>query len=274
MQTLWAVLDTLHPYHQREQYCDFCELINWMRGRSLAEVWEQCPRADWLIFLCGKMAGQGGWPTEAQIVLALRALAHTSARIQLRETIEIVSKWETGEATIEQLCEAAETAVTAYARTEAHAKTAEYAGHRLYSERKSSALTCEAKALKETADILRRTLNAPYPMLKAESIEAPSQSSEGKSPSGPESDEQGAGLEDEETEDRESIESLESRLEALEGEAMGDREGKYREASGGFWVFGSALAMILSWSRNGSILYCMGHGILSWVYVIYFALTR
>ncbi len=38
--------------------------------------------------------------------------------------------------------------------------------------------------------------------------------------------------------------------------------------------FGCALAMILSWSRNVSILWAILHGILSWLYVIYFALTR
>ena len=38
--------------------------------------------------------------------------------------------------------------------------------------------------------------------------------------------------------------------------------------------FGTALAMILSWSRNGSILWAIVHGICSWLYVIWFALTR
>ncbi|HXE89561.1 MAG TPA: hypothetical protein VNK82_01215 [Terriglobales bacterium] len=38
--------------------------------------------------------------------------------------------------------------------------------------------------------------------------------------------------------------------------------------------FGTALAMILSWSRNGSILWAMVHGVCSWFYVIWFALTR
>ena len=38
--------------------------------------------------------------------------------------------------------------------------------------------------------------------------------------------------------------------------------------------FGTALAMILSWSRNGSILWAIAHGICSWLYVIWFALTR
>ncbi len=39
-------------------------------------------------------------------------------------------------------------------------------------------------------------------------------------------------------------------------------------------TMGTALAMILSWSKNGSILWAVLHGFLSWIYVIYFALTR
>ena len=35
---------------------------------------------------------------------------------------------------------------------------------------------------------------------------------------------------------------------------------------------GSALAMILSFSKNGSILYAVIHGLLSWIYVIFYAL--
>ena len=37
---------------------------------------------------------------------------------------------------------------------------------------------------------------------------------------------------------------------------------------------GSALAIVLSWHRNKSILFAIIHGILSWIYVIFFALTR
>ena len=37
---------------------------------------------------------------------------------------------------------------------------------------------------------------------------------------------------------------------------------------------GSAIAIVLSWHRNKSILFAIIHGILSWFYVIYFALTR
>ena len=37
---------------------------------------------------------------------------------------------------------------------------------------------------------------------------------------------------------------------------------------------GSAVAVVLSWHRNRSILWMVIHGILSWFYVIYFAMTR
>jgi hypothetical protein len=38
--------------------------------------------------------------------------------------------------------------------------------------------------------------------------------------------------------------------------------------------FGSALAIAISWSANKSILWAILHGIFSWLYVIYYALTR
>lgn len=37
---------------------------------------------------------------------------------------------------------------------------------------------------------------------------------------------------------------------------------------------GAALAVVTSWSRNNSILWAIFHGILGWIYVIYFAVTR
>ena len=38
--------------------------------------------------------------------------------------------------------------------------------------------------------------------------------------------------------------------------------------------FGSALAIVISWSLHQSILWAMIHGALSWFYVIYYAFTR
>ena len=38
--------------------------------------------------------------------------------------------------------------------------------------------------------------------------------------------------------------------------------------------FGSALAIAISWSVNKSIFWAIIHGVLSWIYVVYYALTR
>ncbi|MBZ9631193.1 hypothetical protein LB465_10425 [Salegentibacter sp. LM13S] len=37
---------------------------------------------------------------------------------------------------------------------------------------------------------------------------------------------------------------------------------------------GSVVAAITSWERNRSVLWMIVHGIFSWLYVIYFLLTR
>jgi type II secretory pathway component PulF len=37
---------------------------------------------------------------------------------------------------------------------------------------------------------------------------------------------------------------------------------------------GVVLAVVCSWQRNRSILWAILHGVFSWFYVIYFALTR
>ena len=44
---------------------------------------------------------------------------------------------------------------------------------------------------------------------------------------------------------------------------------KWRCNGSGFWVFGSALAIVLSYTQNSSILWAVIHGIVSWFYVIY-----
>jgi hypothetical protein len=38
--------------------------------------------------------------------------------------------------------------------------------------------------------------------------------------------------------------------------------------------FGSALAMVISWSVHKSILWAIVQGIFSWFYVLYYAVTR
>lgn len=58
---------------------------------------------------------------------------------------------------------------------------------------------------------------------------------------------------------------------------MGDnekgRDGKKDAVRSGI-TFGSALAIAISWSQHQSIVWACIHGVFSWFYVIYFALTR
>lgn len=49
--------------------------------------------------------------------------------------------------------------------------------------------------------------------------------------------------------------------------------GKSEAAKAGIG-FGTALAIAISWTQNHSILWAIVHGFLSWLYVIYYALTR
>jgi hypothetical protein len=40
------------------------------------------------------------------------------------------------------------------------------------------------------------------------------------------------------------------------------------------YLFGASLAMVISYSNNGSILWAIVHGLLSWGYVIYYAILK
>ncbi|HMT53707.1 MAG TPA: hypothetical protein PKD16_11635 [Saprospiraceae bacterium] len=37
---------------------------------------------------------------------------------------------------------------------------------------------------------------------------------------------------------------------------------------------GAAIAVVASWSRNKSVLWAIIHGILGWIYVVYYVITR
>lgn len=68
------------------------------------------------------------------------------------------------------------------------------------------------------------------------------------------------------------VEELSSRVEQLERSVQ--ESGSRREGIGLLYALGMAIAVTLSWARNASVLWCILHGIFSWAYVIYFALTR
>ena len=52
---------------------------------------------------------------------------------------------------------------------------------------------------------------------------------------------------------------------------MNDRGGSATKAGIGL---GTAIAVAISWSVNKSIVWAIVHGVLGWLYVIYYAVTR
>jgi hypothetical protein len=75
---------------------------------------------------------------------------------------------------------------------------------------------------------------------------------------------------------RSEFDDFESRIEQMEGRIKELEEGNEtaRNSGAAVYVLGTAIAVVLSWSRNASILWCILHGIFSWFYVVYFAFTR
>jgi hypothetical protein len=68
------------------------------------------------------------------------------------------------------------------------------------------------------------------------------------------------------------MEELLERVEELESSAEGSRSA-HGDGIGLLYALGMAIAVTLSWARNASILWCILHGVFSWGYVIYFAVT-
>ena len=131
--------------------------------QSLEEFWTSCQRADWMLWLVCKMADKPTWPTRQQVVLSACVCAETALQYvqkgELRPAtaIETARAWTRGEATIEQVRDAADAADAAYAAADAaDAADAAYAAYAAYAATYAAyAATARAKSLAEMADIVR-----------------------------------------------------------------------------------------------------------------------
>lgn len=69
------------------------------------------------------------------------------------------------------------------------------------------------------------------------------------------------------------IDELEGRVDDLESEEGQTQGRKYGGSDSGCLAFpysvGAALAVVISWEANHSVLLGLLHGLLSWVYVVY-----
>jgi hypothetical protein len=105
---------------------------------TLQMAYEQCQRADWMLWLFGKMADKTGWLTRKQVVLLACDCAETALKYvpndenRPRLAIEAARKWVRGEATLQEVKDAAaHAAIYAAAYAAAHATYA--AAHAVYA---------------------------------------------------------------------------------------------------------------------------------------------
>jgi hypothetical protein len=56
--------------------------------------------------------------------------------------------------------------------------------------------------------------------------------------------------------------------------AKSENDGITDKAIDGGIGLGSIIAVVASWSRNKSILWAILHGLMGWIYVVYFAFTN
>jgi len=105
------------------------EAVKWAEGKTLKQAYSQCTRADWLLWLFGKMIEKPGWPDRNQLVLTACDCAETALKYvtdgedRPRKAIEAARAWTRGEATLEDVRIAAYAAYAADAAA-AHAAAA------------------------------------------------------------------------------------------------------------------------------------------------------
>jgi hypothetical protein len=146
------------------------EAVKWVADRDFAAAWTECQRADWMLWLCGWMAGKAGWPTREQIVLVCCRIAEDALPIyeekypndkRVRECIEVTRRWAKGKATIEEVRKARDAARAAAHAATAHAATAHAAtatATDAAAAAHSAAFKKRSEKLKEYAEWVRQEL--------------------------------------------------------------------------------------------------------------------
>jgi hypothetical protein len=89
------------------------QAIKWVRESktgTFTELWNECERADWMLWILAKMAGQKGWPSKKTVVLCACDCAETALKFVPENenlpkiAIETARKWAAGEESKEE-CE-------------------------------------------------------------------------------------------------------------------------------------------------------------------------
>ena len=149
--------------------------VRWLGDRTLSQAWSECERPDWMLWLCGKMSDQPGWPTRQHIVLIACDIAESVLPIferrypadkRPRTAIEIARRWVSGEANEVRAARARRDA--SYAASSAYAAAADaaaYAASASFAAADASAYAAAADARKtkslEICALIRNRIMIP-----------------------------------------------------------------------------------------------------------------
>jgi hypothetical protein len=103
------------------------DAVIWVKDRNLTTAWNECERADWMLWLCGRMVGKEGWPTRQKLVLAACDCAETAKQYWRKgdkrpaNAIKTARAWARGKATIKKVRNAYAAAYAAAADADAAA---------------------------------------------------------------------------------------------------------------------------------------------------------
>ena len=100
----------LSKWLERQAVCPMA--INWVGGRTARQAWDECPRADWMLWSVGRLVER------KVVVRAACACARTALRYSPEtekrplHCIDTAEAWCDGRATIEEVKDAAAAATT------------------------------------------------------------------------------------------------------------------------------------------------------------------
>jgi hypothetical protein len=139
-----------------EKYRPCSEALRFrMQYQTFKEAWAECPRGDWMLWIAQKVGVDLRTLTRAKALCAL-TVRHLMKDERSIKACEIALKFADGEATREELDDAAYAAYAAYADADADADAAYAAYAAAYAAYAANAANAAAYAYADAADAAAR----------------------------------------------------------------------------------------------------------------------
>ena len=141
-----------------EKYRPCTEALRFrMQYQTFKEAWAECPRGDWMLWIAQRVGVDLRTLTRAKALCAL-TVRHLMKDERSVRACEVALKFADGEATREELADAAAAAyAAAYAATDAAADADDAAAAAAYAD---AAYAARIKNQQQTADICREHLTS------------------------------------------------------------------------------------------------------------------